>query len=111
MTDGRLEDKPDIRLEMQFFVQSSAELLSLGSREISACSPVHKLVSFDGRKAGPQCEIAIMNFDARTKSLNYAPGQMSLKRIISLYGENAGVTLRSNAFPNSVHPSHTTSPR
>src|SRR5206468_7182375 len=83
VTNGWLEDKPDTRLETQFFVQSSAELLSLGSREVPASSPVHKLVTLNGRKAGPECEITIMKFDTSTKSLNHAPRQMNLKRIIS----------------------------
>src|SRR3989442_11702183 len=83
MAHSWLEDKPDTRLETQFFVQSCAELLSLGSREISAGSPVHKPVSFDGRKARPERKITLMKFDARTKSLNHAPDQMSLKRILS----------------------------
>src|SRR5437870_418422 len=110
MTHSRLENKPRTRLKAQFLIQSNTELLSLGSREVPSSSPVHKLVSLDCRKAGPECEITIMEFDPCTKSLNHASRQVSLKRVIPKQGENAGVTLRCNALSNSIHPSHTTSP-
>ena len=83
MTHSWLEDKPDAGLETQFFVQGSAELLSLGCREVPSSSAVHKLVSFDSSKARSERKITIMKFDASTKSLNHAPGQMNLKWIIS----------------------------
>src|SRR5207245_7586434 len=83
MAYSRLEDKPRTRLEPQFLAQSSAELLSLYGRQVPTSSPVHKLVTFDSRKARPERKITIMKFDTRTKSLNHATRPMSLKRIIS----------------------------
>src|SRR3989442_13970712 len=83
MAYSRLEDKPRTRLEPQFLVQSSAELLSLYGREVPTSSPVHKLVTFDSRKARPERKITIMKFDTRTESFNHATRQVSLKRIVS----------------------------